>query len=91
MRTLYAITLFATNLGRVEGFTTDGNAFGWRMPCAAFPDIARIDPIVAPNDQSAHAHMFFGNSRFHSGLTYEDLRAADCTSCRVKEDKSAYW
>lgn len=38
-----------------------GNAVAfWRMPCKFQTGIARIDPLVDPNEVSAHAHTITG-------------------------------
>ena len=34
----------------------------WRMPCMGVAGIGRIDPIVAPNETSAHMHTVKGSS-----------------------------
>ncbi|KAF2403118.1 hypothetical protein EJ06DRAFT_320608 [Trichodelitschia bisporula] len=63
----------------------------WRMPCRSFPDYVRIDPIISPGQFSDHAHLIVGGSNFGPEATYEDLRASECTSCTITDDKSAYW
>jgi hypothetical protein len=75
--------LYLLFVSRSEGF--------WRMPCGNFDGIYRIDPIVNPGSPSDHAHSIHGGSNFGFQTTYEDLMASPCTSCAVKEDKSAYW
>ncbi|KAJ6789037.1 hypothetical protein PWT90_10987 [Aphanocladium album] len=72
------------------GLAGSANAF-WRMECPGRLDVARIDPIVNPNDVSAHAHVLHGSSGLSSTSTGADLKAGSCTSCRVTQDKSAYW
>lgn len=43
----------------------------WRMPCRSATGIARIDPLVSPNDVADHSHIVFGGgSELH-------LRACD--------------
>jgi hypothetical protein len=63
----------------------------WRMLCNNFEGIHRIDPIASPGTPSSHAHSYHGGSNFGFNTTYGDLMASECTSCSVKEDKSAYW
>jgi len=63
----------------------------WRMLCANFEGIHRIDPIANPGEPSNHAHSYHGGSNFGFSTTYRDLISSECTSCSVKEDKSAYW
>jgi len=62
----------------------------WRMPCKR-SGLARIDPLVSPGKASEHAHSGHGSSGFSPTSNYNDLIAADCTTCQVTEDKSAYW
>ncbi|KAF2971884.1 hypothetical protein GQX73_g1701 [Xylaria multiplex] len=63
----------------------------WRMECRGSTGVARVDPIVDFNKVSGHAHAVHGSSGFGMSATYDDLVNADCTSCAVKQDKSAYW
>ncbi|OAA80561.1 WSC domain-containing protein [Akanthomyces lecanii RCEF 1005] len=72
------------------GLAGSANAF-WRMECPGRLDVARIDPIVNPNDVSAHAHSLHGSSGLSSSADGSALKGGDCTSCRVTQDKSAYW
>lgn len=45
----------------VTALALAGNAAAfWRMPCRSTTGIARIDPLVAPNDVADHAHIVFG-------------------------------
>ncbi|KAI0392621.1 hypothetical protein F5Y17DRAFT_435644 [Xylariaceae sp. FL0594] len=72
------------------GMSSVTEAF-WRMECRGSTGLARVDPIVDFNKVSAHAHAIHGSSGFGPAATYEDLVNGDCTSCAVKQDKSAYW
>ncbi|KFY06255.1 hypothetical protein V492_08098 [Pseudogymnoascus sp. VKM F-4246] len=78
-----AATAAAVLAGSAEAF--------WRMECRGRSGLARIDPLVNPGVASAHAHTIFGSSGFTETSDSDDLLAGDCTSCAVKEDKSAYW
>ncbi|KAI0245872.1 hypothetical protein BJV78DRAFT_1287032 [Lactifluus subvellereus] len=66
------------------------NAF-WRLPCAGPVLNARVDPIVSPGIASGHAHTIMGSDAIGLTTTFDDLRNSDCTTCKVKDDKSAYW
>ncbi|KAI1812874.1 hypothetical protein GGS20DRAFT_513114 [Poronia punctata] len=72
------------------GLSSVTEAF-WRMECRGSTGVARVDPIVDFNKVAAHAHAVHGSSGFGIGATFEDLVGGDCTSCAVKQDKSAYW
>ncbi|KAF1986519.1 hypothetical protein K402DRAFT_332352 [Aulographum hederae CBS 113979] len=63
----------------------------WRMECHSPIGMARIDPMVDPGEVSDHAHTIHGAKNFNFDSKYDDLMASDCTSCRVTQDKSAYW
>ncbi|KAI9462050.1 hypothetical protein F5148DRAFT_236708 [Russula earlei] len=63
------------------------NAF-WRLPCTKPVLNARVDPIVNPGKASGHAHTIMA---IGFGTTFADLRNSECTTCRVRDDKSAYW
>ncbi|KAH7165787.1 hypothetical protein EDB81DRAFT_264308 [Dactylonectria macrodidyma] len=78
--------LFTASVGLIGG----ANAF-WRMECPGRVGVARIDPIVNPGTISMHAHSIHGSGAFAETVTTESLVNGDCTSCRVTQDKSAYW
>ncbi|KAI1084194.1 hypothetical protein F5B20DRAFT_568250 [Whalleya microplaca] len=63
----------------------------WRMECRGSTGLARMDPIVDSGEVSPHSHTVHGSSGFSLDATYDDLIGGDCTSCAVKQDKSAYW
>ncbi|KAL2760399.1 hypothetical protein ACRALDRAFT_1059783 [Sodiomyces alcalophilus JCM 7366] len=63
----------------------------FRMECQGRVGLARIDPIVSYGEPSQHLHSIHGSSGISMHATYDDLRNGDCTSCRVTQDKSAYW
>ncbi|KAI0065792.1 hypothetical protein BV25DRAFT_1594954 [Artomyces pyxidatus] len=63
----------------------------FRLPCNKPIIDARIDPIVSPGKYSGHAHTVMGGSNIGVSSTFEDLRASECSTCYVKDDKSAYW
>ncbi|KAK7510427.1 hypothetical protein IWZ03DRAFT_77820 [Phyllosticta citriasiana] len=70
--------------------TGTANAF-WRMPCRGRTALERVDPIVDPGKISSHAHSVQGSGAFAESVTFDELRASNCTSCQVTQDKSAYW
>ncbi|KAH0598695.1 hypothetical protein MHUMG1_03999 [Metarhizium humberi] len=72
------------------GLIAGANAF-WRMECPGRVGLARMDPIINPNEASPHAHTIHGSDGFSESATTADLLDGDCTSCRVTQDKSAYW
>ncbi|KAI1149892.1 hypothetical protein F4825DRAFT_463754 [Nemania diffusa] len=72
------------------GLLSLADAF-WRMECRGSTGVARIDPLVDFGQVSGHAHTVQGSSGFGMSATYDDLINGDCTSCAVKQDKSAYW
>ncbi|KAI1178417.1 hypothetical protein F4777DRAFT_575953 [Nemania sp. FL0916] len=74
----------------ILGMSSMADAF-WRMECRGSTGVARMDPIMDPNKISGHAHTVHGSSGFGLGATYDALVNGDCTSCAVKQDKSAYW
>ncbi|KAK4501816.1 hypothetical protein PRZ48_007625 [Zasmidium cellare] len=65
------------------------NAF-WRMNCGIIQR-GRIDPLVSPGQIAAHVHTIVGASNIGINATYETLFASECTSCEIRDDKSAYW
>ncbi|KAL2067524.1 hypothetical protein VTL71DRAFT_1949 [Oculimacula yallundae] len=81
-------TLKVALLGAIA--VSPASAF-WRMPCRANTAVARIDPLVTNGSIAEHVHAIHGSSGFSISASYEDLRAAECTSCEVTQDKSVYW
>ncbi|GAA5993426.1 hypothetical protein JCM10908_002183 [Rhodotorula pacifica] len=63
----------------------------FRMPCDNPVVVERADPIINPGAISGHTHTILGGSNFALNSTYDDMVASECTSCRAKADKSAYW
>ncbi|EHA28471.1 hypothetical protein ASPNIDRAFT_43220 [Aspergillus niger ATCC 1015] len=63
----------------------------WRLPCRGRSGVARIDPIMAPGKPSDHVHVVHGSGGFSMSSGETALKNADCTSCGVTQDKSAYW
>ncbi|KAJ9642948.1 hypothetical protein H2199_004470 [Coniosporium tulheliwenetii] len=62
----------------------------WRMSCGRV-QTGRIDPIVTPGRISGHAHTIVGSNNLGINSTYNQLFNAQCTSCEIKDDMSAYW
>ncbi|KAF2220746.1 WSC domain-containing protein [Elsinoe ampelina] len=63
----------------------------WRMPCRSRTGLARLDPLVAPGSLSDHTHAIHGGGNFGKDVKATELKASECTSCGVTQDKSAYW
>ncbi|KAM7198054.1 protein of unknown function (DUF1996) domain containing protein [Naviculisporaceae sp. PSN 640] len=82
MKTKTALAVLAA-LGGADAF--------WRMECHGTVGVARIDPLVNPGEVAQHVHAIHGSSGFSETATYEDLINGQCTSCAVRQDKSAYW
>jgi hypothetical protein len=51
----------------------------------------RMDPIVNPGVASSHVHAIQGGSNFALTMTDTQALESNCTSSRVKNDKSNYW
>ncbi|KAI9462049.1 WSC domain-containing protein [Russula earlei] len=66
------------------------NAF-WRLPCAKPVLDGRIDPIINPGRASGHVHTIMGSNAIGFDTTFADLQHSDCSTCKVTDDKSAYW
>ena len=80
--------LFTTSFA-ITSFSELSEAY-WRINCGVI-QTSRIDPIVSPGKVSRHVHKFAGAANIGPSSTYEDLQQAECTSCEVQADKSAYW
>ncbi|KAL5606597.1 hypothetical protein BROUX41_002995 [Berkeleyomyces rouxiae] len=79
----YSFITLASSLGLASAF--------WRMECPSRVGNARLDPIINPGGLSAHMHSIYGSSGFSKTSSFGELHEAECTSCRVTQDKSAYW
>lgn len=51
----------------------------------------RMDPIINPGGPSGHVHVVQGGSNFATTMTNTQALASNCTSSRIKNDKSNYW
>lgn len=63
----------------------------WRMECRARSGVGQVDPLMTPGEVSPHAHVIHGSGGFGFSANEASLKASDCTSCAVTQDKSAYW
>jgi hypothetical protein len=53
--------------------------------------VGRVDPVISPGSVANHVHKIAGASNIGISSTYDSLQNADCTSCTIQADKSAYW
>lgn len=51
----------------------------------------RLDPALFPGVESPHLHSFDGGNHISASMSFTDTQAADCTTARIKPDKSNYW
>ncbi|GKT84385.1 WSC domain-containing protein [Colletotrichum tofieldiae] len=77
-------------IATVGFFAAGADAF-WRMECPSRVGLTRVDPLMSFGGAAPHVHAIHGSSGISPTATFSDLVDADCTSCRVKQDKSAYW
>ncbi|ORY86922.1 hypothetical protein BCR37DRAFT_376215 [Protomyces lactucae-debilis] len=78
------------NLFALISLFSNTDAF-WRMPCGQSFVTARMDPVVNPGQIASHVHAINGASNVDYTVTFDQLRASQCTTCAVQEDKSLYW
>ncbi|KAL2862564.1 DUF1996 domain-containing protein [Aspergillus lucknowensis] len=74
----------------LAAFSGVADAF-WRLPCRGRSGLARMDPLVTPGEPSYHVHTVHGSNGFSMISDMLSLLGGSCTSCAVKQDKSAYW
>ncbi|KAJ5926718.1 hypothetical protein N7516_008491 [Penicillium verrucosum] len=84
------IRLTAIAMACLALFPSYTSAF-WRLPCRGRSGLARLDPIVEPDEVSGHVHAVHGGGSFGMSSDPASLLKSDCTSCAVTQDKSAYW
>jgi hypothetical protein len=75
--------LTTTNLLLALGLATSSDAF-FRMSCPGRNVRERLDPIISPGAVSGHVHTISGGGGFSASMTYQDARAAKCSSCTIK-------
>ncbi|KAK1983975.1 hypothetical protein LZ30DRAFT_748238 [Colletotrichum cereale] len=80
-----------TSVIAAVGFFTAGADAFWRMECPSRVGLARVDPLMSFGGLAPHVHAIHGTNGISPTANFGDLTAGDCTSCRVKQDKSAYW
>lgn len=51
----------------------------------------RLDPGLFPGTESPHLHSFDGGNGLSKSMGFADTQASDCTTARIKTDKSLYW
>ncbi|KAL9098234.1 MAG: hypothetical protein Q9163_006073 [Psora crenata] len=81
--------MVAVTAAAVLSFAGGSEAF-WRMNCGLI-QTGRVDPIISPGKVASHVHKIAGAANIGLSSTYESLQQADCTSCEIQADKSAYW
>ncbi|KAL4790284.1 hypothetical protein BDV19DRAFT_341160 [Aspergillus venezuelensis] len=82
--------LDASLVACLAAFAGVADAF-WRLPCRGRSGLARMDPLMDPGQPSYHVHTVHGSNGFSMDADMTALLGGDCTSCEVKQDKSAYW
>ncbi|KZW02975.1 hypothetical protein EXIGLDRAFT_636604 [Exidia glandulosa HHB12029] len=83
-----ALLTFAT----LAAYMPPGAHAFWRLACPRDALVReRADPIVSPGVASGHLHVVHGGAGFALNTTFDAMRASDCTSCEIANDKSNYW
>ncbi|PWW76934.1 hypothetical protein C7212DRAFT_279251 [Tuber magnatum] len=71
-------------------FALEASAF-WRLPCRQSLTVERIDPLTNFGLVGQHVHTIHGGNKFSQSSVESDLLKSTCSSCQVKQDRSAYW
>ncbi|KAI1419826.1 hypothetical protein F5Y12DRAFT_775896 [Xylaria sp. FL1777] len=50
-----------------------------------------IDPVVNPGAEATHYHGIMGGSNFGATVEGDQLISSNCTTAKIKNDKSNYW
>ncbi|OJJ07946.1 hypothetical protein ASPVEDRAFT_143405 [Aspergillus versicolor CBS 583.65] len=82
--------LDASLVAGLAAFAGVADAF-WRLPCQGRSGLARMDPLMDPGEPSYHVHTVHGSNGFTWDADRSTLLEGSCTSCAVRQDKSAYW
>ncbi|CUS11857.1 unnamed protein product [Tuber aestivum] len=78
------------SLALLSLFALEVSAF-WRLPCRQSLTVERIDPLTSFGLAGEHVHTIHGGNKFSQSSLEEDLLKSTCSSCQVKQDRSAYW
>jgi len=78
------------SLALLSLFALEASAF-WRLPCRQSLAVERVDPLVQFGQVGSHVHTIHGGNKFSQWSLEEDLLKSTCSSCQVKQDRSAYW
>ncbi|KAL1792572.1 hypothetical protein ACET3X_009079 [Alternaria dauci] len=68
-----------------------GNYFSFYNRAGNAMSYQRLDPGLFPGTESPHLHSFDGGNGLSKAMGFADTQASDCTTARVKTDKSLYW
>lgn len=74
-----------------SNFNCNGNYFSFFNRRGDTLNYARLDPSIYPGTASPHLHSFDGGSGLGAITTFKSLVNSDCTTARIKQDKSLYW
>lgn len=70
---------------------TDGPYFNFFNEKGNFVGIQMLDPLFNPGVQSEHLHVFDGGSNLAATIPDGALVNSNCTTNRLRVDKSLYW
>jgi hypothetical protein len=84
------ITAFVTTVV-ASNFDCNGNYFSFFNRRGDTLTYARLDPSIYPGTVSPHLHSFDGGSGLGAITTFKSLVNSECTTARIKQDKSLYW
>ncbi|KAI4943260.1 hypothetical protein J4E91_009459 [Alternaria rosae] len=68
-----------------------GNYFSFYNRAGNAMSYQRLDPGLFPGTESPHLHSFDGGNGLSKSMGFADTQASDCTTARIKTDKSLYW
>lgn len=87
----YAFALAASFAATGAAFDCSGPYFSFYNRGGPSMSYQRLDPALYPGVESPHLHSFDGGNHISASMTFADTQAADCTTARIKPDKSNYW
>jgi hypothetical protein len=91
---LFAITagLAATAMAGVDSCIGNvGPYFSFYNRAGPPMTYAQLDPALYPGEESPHLHSFDGGNAVGARMSYANTQDSECTTARVKTDKSLYW
>ena len=79
----FQLKMHITHLSTLTALLGSSEAF-FRMSCPGRLVRERLDPIINPGGVASHVHTISGGAAFTPTMAYQNMRAANCSTCTIK-------